>query len=37
MTQTEDWIDRQRCRRAVRWMVAYCAALRERRAVRLLT
>lgn len=35
MTQT-DWIDRQRCRRAARWMVAYCAALRDRRAVRII-
>ncbi len=29
-----DWINTQRCRHAVRWLVAYLAALRERRAVR---
>jgi hypothetical protein len=33
MTQT-DWINLQRNRHAVRWIVAYCLALRERRAVR---
>ena len=35
MIQVE-WIDRRRCRRAARWIVAYCAALRDRRAVGLL-
>jgi hypothetical protein len=29
-----DWINLQRSRHAVRWLVAYLAALRERRAVR---
>ena len=30
-----DWINTQRRRHAVRWLVAYCLALRERRAVRI--
>ncbi len=34
MTQT-DWINLQRARRAVRWIRAYLAALRDRRAVSL--
>lgn len=29
-----DWINLQRRRHAVRWLVAYCLALREHRAVR---
>jgi hypothetical protein len=32
MNQT-DWIPQQRNRRAARWLVAYCQALRERRPV----
>ena len=30
-----DWINLQRSRHAVRWLVAYCLALREHRAVRI--
>ena len=32
--QRVDWIDLQRRRHAVRWIVAYCLALRQHRAVR---
>jgi hypothetical protein len=34
MLRQVDWINTQRSRHAVRWLVAYLAALRERRAVR---
>lgn len=34
MLRQVDWINLQRSRHAVRWVVAYCLALREHRAVR---